>query len=477
MIRRWLVFAACAVAGGALGWWIAFREGMAWGLLVGAAVWQLIDSFYARRLLAWLRSEQSNETPVLMAGVQPNLPGVWGDAADRIRRLLKNSHQHYSESQARLDEFLAALQASPNGVVLLDDEGRIEWCNQTAAQHFGFDARRDLQQHIANLVRDPAFNAYMATANFSHEVVIPGNFSTPNRPVKLSVHVHRYRKDRKLLLSRDITALEQAEVMRRDFVANVSHEIRTPLTVLSGFIETMVNLQLSDVERRRVMELMAQQTRRMQSLVGDLLTLAQLEGSPRPAPDRWVNLQRLFLQVHADAKALSAGRHHFLFQAPLEVQLAGAESELLSALANLVTNAVRYTPADRSIAVSWCGRNDGSGEIEVKDDGPGIAREHLPRLTERFYRVDGSRSRDTGGTGLGLSIVKHVMLRHGGELDIQSELGKGSSFKLIFPSARVRTIGATNAAAPAVPALSIPLLPPLAAKSAGDAVSSSPAAL
>lgn len=415
---------------------------MAWGLLVGAAVWQLIDSFYARRLLAWLRSEQSNETPVLMAGVQPNLPGVWGDAADRIRRLLKNSHQHYSESQARLDEFLAALQASPNGVVLLDDEGRIEWCNQTAAQHFGFDARRDLQQHIANLVRDPAFNAYMATANFSHEVVIPGNFSTPNRPVKLSVHVHRYRKDRKLLLSRDITALEQAEVMRRDFVANVSHEIRTPLTVVSGFIETLQTLPLKKPERDRYLTLMALQSQRMQTLVDDLLTLSRLEGSPLPGAHEWTVTASLFAQCEQEARALSsvvaAQGHELAFDSGPDCEIAGLRRELCSALSNLVNNAVRYTPGGGLIQVHWTMLDDGRGKFSVRDSGPGIAAEHLPRLTERFYRVDRSRSRETGGTGLGLAIVKHVAQRHGAELVIESQVGHGSCFCIIFPAGRVR---------------------------------------
>ena len=415
---------------------------MAWGLLVGAAVWQLIDSFYARRLLAWLRSEQSNETPVLMAGVQPNLPGVWGDAADRIRRLLKNSHQHYSESQARLDEFLAALQASPNGVVLLDDEGRIEWCNQTAAQHFGFDARRDLQQHIANLVRDPAFNAYMATANFSHEVVIPGNFSTPNRPVKLSVHVHRYRKDRKLLLSRDITAVEQAEVMRRDFVANVSHEIRTPLTVVSGFIETLQTLPLKKPERDRYLTLMALQSQRMQTLVDDLLTLSRLEGSPLPGAHEWTVTASLFAQCEQEARALSsvvaAQGHELAFDSGPDCEIAGLRRELCSALSNLVNNAVRYTPGGGLIQVHWTMLDDGRGKFSVRDSGPGIAAEHLPRLTERFYRVDRSRSRETGGTGLGLAIVKHVAQRHGAELVIESQVGHGSCFCIIFPAGRVR---------------------------------------
>ena len=442
MIRRWCVFAACALAGGVVGWSIASREGLAWGLLAGAATWQLIDSFYARRLLTWLRSEQSNETPVLMAGAQPALPGVWGEAADRIRRLLKNRHQQYSESQARLDEFLAALQASPNGVVLLDDEGRIEWCNQTAAQHFGFDARRDLQQHIANLVRDPAFNAYMAAADFSHEVVIPGNFSTTARPVKLSVHVHRYRKDRKLLLSRDITALEQAEIMRRDFVANVSHEIRTPLTGVSGFIETLQTLPLKPSERDRYLALMALQSNRMQTLVDDLLTLSRLEGSPLPGAHEWTATASLLAQCEQEARALSSvispQGHALVFDAGPPCELAGLGRELCSAMSNLVTNAVRYTPGGGMIRVDWTLLADGNGKFSVHDCGPGIAPEHLPRLTERFYRVDRSRSRETGGTGLGLAIVKHVVQRHGAELRIESQVGKGSCFCIVFPAGRVR---------------------------------------
>ena len=446
MIRRWITFASCAVVGSALGWWAASREGLAWGLLLGAASWQLLDSFYARRLLNWLRSEQSNETPVLMDGAQPSLPGVWGEVADRVRRLLKNRQQQYRESQARLDEFLAALQASPNGVVLLDDQGRIEWCNQMAAQHFGFDAKRDILQHIANLVREPAFNAYMAAGNFSHEVVIPGNFSTPARPVKLSVLVHRYGNDRKLLLSRDITALEQAEAMRRDFVANVSHEIRTPLTVVLGFIETLQTLPLKKPDRDRYLALMAQQSQRMQTLVEDLLTLSRLEGSPLPGAREWTATETLFAQCEQEARALSGvivpQGHQLVFDPGPACEIAGIHREISSALSNLVTNAVRYTPETGLIRVTWALLEDGRGEFRVKDSGPGIAPEHLPRLTERFYRVDRSRSRETGGTGLGLAIVKHVAQRHGAELHIESQVGQGSCFSIIFPAARVRALQA-----------------------------------
>ncbi|MGV8804169.1 MAG: phosphate regulon sensor histidine kinase PhoR [Polaromonas sp.] len=447
MISRWLGLAVCAAAGSALGWWVAAREGLAWGVLLGLAVWQLLQGLHARRLVRWLRAEQSRETPSVLATLPPVLPGVWGDIAERVHRLLKNQHRHGQESQARLDEILAAMQASPNGVVLLDAQGRIEWCNQTAAQHFGFDAERDLLQHVANLVREPAFNAYMALGNFSYEVVIAGKGSTPARPVKLSVQVHGYGRDRKLMLSRDITAVELAEAMRRDFVANVSHEIRTPLTVVSGFIETLQTLPLKKPEQERYLALMAQQSRRMQTLVEDLLTLSRLEGSPLPGAGDWTPTRGLLAQCEQEARALSSllakqQGHQLVFEPGPACEIGGSHSEICSALSNLVSNAVRYTPEGGLIQVSWTLLADGRGELRVKDSGPGIAPEHLPRLTERFYRVDRSRSRETGGTGLGLAIVKHVAQRHGAELQVQSQLGQGSCFALVFSASRVRVLQA-----------------------------------
>jgi two-component system phosphate regulon sensor histidine kinase PhoR len=221
----------------------------------------------------------------------------------------------------------------------------------------------------------------------------------------------------------------------------VSHEIRTPLTVLSGFIETMAAVKLSPQEQHRVIELMTQQAQRMQTLVADLLTLAQLEGSPPPPPDRWVSTGKLVQQAQADAAALSAGRHQLSFVGDPAFEIAGSESELQSALTNLVSNAIRYTPEGGRIEVRVAPRPDGSAELAVQDSGVGIEKEHIPRLTERFYRVDGSRSRETGGTGLGLSIVKHVIQRHQAQLQVVSELGKGSTFKLIFPEPRIRRVG------------------------------------
>lgn len=446
MINRWILFLVWLAVGAGVGWLAGGKPGIDIGMLLGGVLWLLLDSLALSSLLKWLRAEQGNETPAALAAVAPGLRGVWGDVADRMRRLLKVRDQHYQESQARLDEFLAAMQASPNGVVLLDSQGRIEWCNQTAAEHFGFDAPRDVMQHIANLVRDPDFKSYMAARDFSGDVIVPGNASTPGRPVKLSVHVHAYGKNRQLLLSRDITAVEMAEAMRRDFVANVSHEIRTPLTVLSGFIETLQNLPLDEADRTRYLALMAQQSLRMQTLVNDLLTLSRLEGSPLPGAYEWTTTSALITQCEQEATALSGVLtplgHRIEVDFGPACELAGAQTELYSAMSNLVTNAVRYTPANGKVSVSWKLLDDGRGQFLVQDTGPGIEPEHLPRLTERFYRIDRSRSRETGGTGLGLAIVKHVVQRHGAELNIKSQLGHGSSFSIIFPPSRVRLVKA-----------------------------------
>jgi two-component system, OmpR family, phosphate regulon sensor histidine kinase PhoR len=293
---------------------------------------------------------------------------------------------------------------------------------------------------VTNLVRAPGFVAQMQGG----EVDNPITLHLPGRDLTLQVLVRRYGQQRTLVLTQDITERLRSDAMRRDFVANVSHEIRSPLTVLAGFVETMTSLKLSEQERLRVLQLMRQQTDRMQTLVADLLTLAQLEGSPRPPTDRWLPLAVLMGRVRADALALSGGRHQIDIDiGSVEgVAVAGSDSELYSALNNLVSNAVRYTPDGGRISAQWHPRQDGGGMLEVVDTGIGIAREHLPRLAERFYRVDGSRSRETGGTGLGLAITKHAIQRHGGELDVDSEPGKGSRFRLLLPAARIRRDGA-----------------------------------
>jgi two-component system phosphate regulon sensor histidine kinase PhoR len=431
LLPRLLAGVLAMLAGGVIGFVISNAEQtLLWRVLVGGAagvaIVALLDTLRGYRLINWLRGSQEQQAP--------RDAGFWGELGYRIERSIRQREQGMAQERLRLEQFLSAIEASPNGVLMLDASDQIVWCNSVAADHFGLDPQRDRRQRVTNLVRSPAFVAYLQQGVFNEAI----SFPNPRGDGTLSVLLRPYGDGMKLVLSQDITDRERNEAMRRDFVANVSHEIRTPLTVLAGFIETMINLPLTEVERKRVLELMTQQTQRMQTLVSDLLTLAQLEGSPRPAADRWVALAPLLGQVEADARALSRGRHALTVSSVAAIQLAGAQSELHSAINNLVSNAVRYTPEGGRIDVSWRVLADGSGELTVSDTGLGIAREHIPRLTERFYRVDGSRSRDTGGTGLGLSIVKHVVQRHGAELDIQSEPGKGSRFRLVFPAARVR---------------------------------------
>ncbi|MCU0927009.1 MAG: phosphate regulon sensor histidine kinase PhoR, partial [Hydrogenophaga sp.] len=410
MIGRVLGLMFLVLLGTLWGW---SRSSVPWavlGALLGALVWGIRDSINAGRLLRWLNQGDVTSSP--------RLHGVWDELLDRNRKIFKKLEKKAQGSDARLEDFLSAIQASPNGVVLLDAQGVIEWSNLTAAGHLGFDAQRDLGQSVRNMVRAPAFVAYLAGGDFSHEIQIDGPGPRPSQPNRISLQIHPYGKERKLMISRDVTALQLAETMRRDFVANVSHEIRTPLTVLSGFVETMQSIPLEESDRTRYLGLMSQQAQRMQTLVSDLLTLSRLEGSPAPGTGDWNDASALLEQVVQEARGLSqtiARPAHVIEQLPgPDLDVSGVSGELQSAMSNLLSNAVRYTPGGGTIRVGWRLRADGGADFVVTDSGPGIAAEHLPRLTERFYRVDRSRSRETGGTGLGLAIVKHVAQRHGG---------------------------------------------------------------
>lgn len=441
---RIATFLLASLIGGGAAAFVAWR--FAWlGAWLGAGAWLALDAWRAHRLLHVLRNDA--------VGLPSRGPGVWVELAERIRKLLRDREKLAQQAEERLQEFLAAIQASPNGVVLLDQQGRIEWCNQTAAEQLGIDAERDLLQHLSNLVRDPAFVAYLASWNYSRDVVIdaPTKALQRNQHCRLSVQVHPYAGNRRMLLTRDVTSLEQAEAMRRDFVANVSHEIRTPLTVLAGFVETLQNLPLDAEERARYLSLMSQQSHRMETLVNDLLTLSRLEGSTAPPPNRWIRVRALMAQCEDEARGLSSRLtqqgHRLSFAIEADTEIAGVPTELQSAMSNLVSNAVRYTPPGGEVTVLWRLLPDGRGEFSVCDSGPGIAAEHIPRLTERFYRIDRSRSRETGGTGLGLAIVKHIAQRHGAELRIESKVGEGSRFTLIFPITRLRRTPAVTAVA------------------------------
>lgn len=435
------------VAAALLGWALGAKAhapalGAVTGLAAMATLWALREEWRSRRLIEWLRRNSDAPAPVL--------PGRWGDVAYNAERALRSRERALAAAQADHEQFLQAFEATPNGVLLLDAHQHVLWCNRVAADHLGLDPLRDRLQLITNLVRHPAFVDYLLQGPQDEPLLM----GSPRHHGSLSLLVRRYAADRTMVLLQDVSAREQADAMRREFVSHVSHEIRTPLTVLSGFVETMTTLELEEQERRRILGLMQQQAHRMQSLVADLLVLARLEGSPRPPVDRWIDLDGLLARLQAEVQEVSRGRHRIEFPQATRLELAAQETEIHSAIGNLVLNAARYTPEGGVIRVEVTPLEGGGVAVAVQDSGIGIAREHIPRLTQRFYRVDPSRSRETGGTGLGLAIVKHAIQRHGGELLIESEPGRGSRFSLQLPPARVRRLDPADTPAPQNDALS-----------------------
>ena len=358
-----------------------------------------------------------------------------GKVNARLNRMLRKHRKERAQRIAALQHMEQATSALPEGVVILDNADHIEWCNPIAEQHFGLETARDAGQQITYLVRQPEFVTYLSLRDFT-EVLILRNARQDE--LVLSIKLIVYGENKKLLISRDITRFERIETMRRDFVANVSHELRTPLTVVYGFVETMTDMpSLENPMARRALERMSEQTIRMQRLVDDLLTLSKLDNALNALHEETVNMPALLNKLQQEGRALSGGQHKLHLELSSNCNLLGNTEELHSALGNLLSNAIRYTPHNGEIIIRWSSNNtEGQPVFSVQDSGIGIALQHIPRLTERFYRVDHSRSRATGGTGLGLAIVKHVANRHQAHLEITSEEGKGSTFSIVFPARR-----------------------------------------
>ena len=361
--------------------------------------------------------------------------GIWRDIFGLLDKKSKEWRQEVLRSEIEYKRFIQAVQASPNGLVMLDEDDQIEWCNHVCKEHFRLDPLRDARQPVTFLLRHPDFVLYMHEANFSEPLHL--DFMGVNGNLMLLLQIFPYGENRKLLLSQDITILKRNEAIRQDFVANVSHELRTPLTVLNGFLETLRELPLTAAERKKYLLMMSSQSSRMLSLVEELLILTRLDNSPVSPKTSTVKVTELIQRIVEDAKGLSNGRHTIQLSMISSRNILGAENEIFSAFGNLLMNAVRYTPEGGAIQVYWEDAPEGGAIYSVRDTGIGIAPEHIPRLTERFYRVDRSRSRDTGGTGLGLAIVKHVAIRHGAHLNIESTLGLGSVFSLTFNKDRL----------------------------------------
>jgi two-component system phosphate regulon sensor histidine kinase PhoR len=393
--------------------------------MLGVAAWHLIQ---LDALTRWAGTALEEAVP--------EGRGTWAIAYAALYRRLRLRSARQRDLRLALDRFVSGAEALPEGVVVLDGANRIQWANPRAQAHLGIELRHDAGTPIVNLVRQPAFVQYLANGDFSEPVVVESQRETG---MTLSIQIVPFGMEEKLLMSRDITRLEAVARLRRDFIANVSHELKTPLTVLTGFLETLADMRLESRQRQRYLALMAEQAQNMQRLVDDLLTLSALESEHRVLLEAEFAIVPLLLQISADAKALSAGRHEITLNIRDQANVLGGRDELASAFGNLVSNAVRYTPDGGRIALDWRATADGA-EFSVADTGIGIAAEHISRLTERFYRVDRSRSRATGGTGLGLAIVKHVLIRHQAELVIDSAPAQGSRFTVRLPARRVKVV-------------------------------------
>ncbi|MEY3839843.1 MAG: hypothetical protein RIR08_576 [Pseudomonadota bacterium] len=405
-------------------------------LLGEIAGWLIAFSILAYSLLSAYINQERLDVFAKGAGVS-SLSGfgpAWSEIFFRLQRIITGLRKDIEQIERQHKRFIEAFQASPNGIVMLDDQDQIEWCNAIAEQFLGLQFKRDALQRIHYIVRKPEFVQYMMSRQYEEPVVLEKMGSASSLILRLQVFP--FSENRRLILIQDITDLSKAEAMRRDFVANVSHEMRTPLTVMMGFLETVQTLELPSEQKAQYLEMMMDQGKRMQNLVEDLLTLANLEVNTQPAPMNSISMSYLMSLIKNDAYALSQGKHSLNFDLKTPCNLLGEEREVLSAFSNLVSNAIRYTPNVGSVSATWSVNAAGEGEFSVTDTGPGISPEHIPRLTERFYRIDRSRSRETGGTGLGLAIVKHVANRHQANLVIESTPGRGSTFTLRFPPAR-----------------------------------------
>lgn len=414
-----LVLAAClmGLATGLLPWMLVL-------VLAAYLAWHLRNLW---RLERWLRSGRRRNPP--------QAAGVWGLVMDHYWRLRLRAHRRKKRLAQVIKEFRKSTAAMPDGAIVLDEDQRIVWYNEAALKLIGLRGKADLGQRVVNLIRHPGFLDYLETGDYEVPVDIPapgaeGRF--------LALRLVPYGESQTLLVLRDVTRIKRLEAIRRDFVANASHELRSPLTVLAGYLEAMAEDETVSEGWAGPLNEMHLQTRRMTSLINDLLELSRLETETSAATEgHAVNIAALAERIRREALALGEGQRDIHVAIDSGAGLLGSENELYSAFSNLVFNAVRYTGEGGRIDIHWGINDTGLPCFEVRDTGIGIDAKHIPRITQRFYRIDKSRSRRNGGTGLGLAIVKHVLQRHGGELEVESELGTGSVFRCVFPAGRL----------------------------------------
>ncbi len=410
--------------GGALliGWLL---DRVPWTVAIAALAFAARSIYNLHRLQHWL-SQRSSVEP-------PEASGMWGEVMDNLYRMQRKDRRERVRLRALIGYLRESFASLPYGAVMIDPEGNIEWTNRAAETLLGLRFPDDTGQQILNLMRGPEFVAYFEAEDYSKPLEMP---SSLHNDVQLQIHVTFFGRRSRLLFARDITQATRLEQMRKDFVANVSHELRTPLTVINGYLETFADSVGANNPRwARALDQMLMQSRRMQTLINDLLLLSRLETLPEVSGHEAFALRPLLEMIREEALASVAGKREITIECDDSLALIGQRDELRSAFANIVLNATRYTEVGGNIAIRWFADRD-NAYLQVQDDGVGIEADHIPRLTERFYRVDKSRSMDTGGTGLGLAIVKHVLIRHQARLHVTSKPGEGSCFSCVFPLTR-----------------------------------------
>lgn len=430
-IRLKAIFFICTLAVVSLFVWLINTA------IIGLLVFSTGLLFYIGSHISWLHQLQKwFKNPDLK-----NLPegsGVWEGLFATLLKYERNNIENQNQLNAALERFNLTANAIPDGLVLLSPNNEIQWCTPNAEAQLGLDLKTDTNLPILNLVRDRLFIAHLNSEDYSEPFKLK---SWRNPEVLYEIQLISLASKQKLLICRDTTQLEKVDAMRRDFIANVSHELRTPLTVVGGFLETLADTEGAVPENlKNYFNMMSEQTFRMRRIIEDLLALSTIESNIDEPEDTEIDIPKLLKQIQNDALGLSQSiyksKHKIELDIDPEINIVGAQSELQSAFTNLVSNAVRYTPKGGNIRITWSALNE-QALFSVIDSGIGIEPHHIDRLTERFYRVDRGRSRETGGTGLGLSIVKHILIRHQARLEITSEVGVGSTFCILFPKTRV----------------------------------------
>ncbi len=393
-------------------------------VLTTLIIFILIHIFWIHKLSKWVESPSLKNLP--------NGTGIWQNIFAKIYRTYRQQKKSQTQLTTTLDQFIQAAEAINDGIIGVNEENEILWSNKKAQKMLNINPKKDYNQPINYIFRNSGLSNYLAKENYEEST----NIYNPTNKLDIEIKAAFFGENHKLITCRDLTSLNKIENLRKDFVSNFSHELKTPLTVISGFIETLEDRKTINGQSKKIISLMSEQAHRMKKLIDDLLILSNVESDYLHNRSEKIIMKDMFKKLKSEVSLIDQKQHKIIYSINNEINIYGSKSEVYSAFINLLTNAIRYTDKEGEISVSWNKINN-DAIFQVTDKGIGIPEKHVNRITERFYRVDEDRSRESGGTGLGLSIVKNVMQQHQGEIRVASELNSGSSFKLIFPTERI----------------------------------------